>query len=104
MADGKLGLLSLLKTHVKEARIGAGLGFSGSFSFLFIDATHGGNSFWVWAIKLGFMCLSTLCTSIIAAWAKDMYDNYKLYRKKKEIEYEKRQRSKTGRGSKGKAA
>lgn len=98
MSDGRTGLFELLKTHAKEARIGASLGFSGSFSFLFIDATNGGNSFWVWTIKLLFMCLSTFCTSVIAAWAKDTYDNFKKDRKKKENEYTKRKRPKSGTG------
>lgn len=101
MADGRNGLFDLLKAHSKEAGIGGGLGLTGSFSFLFIDANHGGHSFWDFVIKLLFMCLSTACTAIIGAWSKDLYDNFKQYRKKKENEYKqrKRQRDQNGRAA-----
>lgn len=101
MADGRNALFALLKAHAKEARIGGSLGLSGSLSFLFIDATSGIHNFWTWVIKLLFMCLSTFCTAVIGAWAKDTYDNFKQYRKKKENEYRKRK----GKGDqKGRAA
>lgn len=99
MANGWTGVFDLLKTHAKEARIGASLGLTGSFSFLFIDAHHA-YGFWDLVIKLLFMCISTACTAIIGAWGKDAYDNLKEYRKKKEKNNERKRSNSRSGGSK----
>lgn len=101
MADGRNGLFDLLKTHAKEARIGGSLGLTGSFSFLFLDAANGLPGIWDLVIKLLFMCLSTFCTAVIGAWAKDAYNNFKEYCKKKDDDYreQKRKRNSNGRAA-----
>lgn len=104
MADGRSGLLDLLKTHAKEARIGGTLGFTGSFSFLFIDATHGNPGFWDLVVKLLFMCISTACTAVIGAWSKDIYDNFKANRKKKDKDYGQRKTKQPAKSGGSKAA
>lgn len=101
MADGRTGLFDLLKAHVKEARVGGLLGFIGSGSFLFTNGGSWTNFVGEWIVRLIFTCLIAVCSAICTAWAKDVYSNFKEYRKKKQNEYEQRKRE---RDEKGRAA
>lgn len=98
MADGRSGLFELLKTHVKEARVGGILGFVGSGTFLFTDVSNWPNFLGGWFLRLVMTCIIAIASAICTAWAKDVYSNYKEYRKKKEQDYEQRKRSKPNRG------
>lgn len=92
--DNGNGLFGFIKAHLPEFRIGGILGFIGSGSWLFLDAGTWSHLAIEWVVRLFFTVLIAVCTAFGSAWAKDAYQNFKEYRKKKEREHELRQRAK----------
>lgn len=87
MADG------LITRHLKEFCSGSILGGIAGGSFLFTNGASWTSLIWEWIVRLFFTSLIALCSGLATAWAKDIYENYKLYKKQKQKDYEKRKRT-----------
>lgn len=97
MDNGSNGLFPFIKSHFKEFSIGSAMGGLFSGAKLFLTTSGWTHLIGEWVVRLVFTVAIAALSGLATAWAKDAYENYKLYRKKKEKEHELRQRTKNRR-------
>lgn len=80
-------LFSLLRDHIKEARVGGVVGSVSVGTVLFLDAGSWQAHIVDWGIRLFFALAAGILSAIGAAVGKDIVENYKKYRASKTKEY-----------------